>query len=90
MRTQNDGLGRPTSTAVVVSVPVNAVLDRKGALAMINAFRRALVAAAGETKIASKTVKARGGGRTPIRVSGYTHMGAFHVDGLWLSLSVES
>lgn len=86
-----DYTGRPSeSTRVVVSVPVNAVLDKPAALAMINAFRKALVAAVGETRITARTTKARGGGRTSVHTSGYTHMGVFHVDGLWSSFSVEA
>lgn len=79
------------TTRVIVSVPVNAVLDKPAALAMINAFRRELVAAVGSTaKLTVRTVKARGGGRTSIHTSGYWHMGHFHVDGLWCSFSVEA
>lgn len=88
--TENVNTHLPTCTRVVVRVPVNAVLDRAAALAMINAFRKALVAAAGETRITCKTVKAKGGGRTSIHTSGYTHMGVFHVDGYWASFSVEA
>lgn len=91
VRTENDYTGAPKATRVVVSVPVNAVLSAPAALAMINAFRRELVAAVGDSaKLTARTVKARGGGRTSVHVSGYVHMGAFHTDGLWISLSVEA
>lgn len=82
---------REGGTRVNVSVPVNAVLDRTAALAMMNAFRKALVATAGpDVRLTAKTTKARGGGRTSIHSSGYVHMGVFHVDGFWCSFSVEA
>lgn len=90
LRTENVNTHLPTCTRVIVRVPVNAVLDRAAALAMINAFRRELVNATIGTRISVKTTKAKGGGRTSIHTSGYVHMGVFHVDGFWCSFSVEA
>lgn len=89
-RTETNVLGHSVGTRVVVSVPVNAVLTRKAALEMINAFRRELAAVAAPERIMLRTVKAKGGGRTSVHTSGYMHMGVFHVDGFWLSMSAEA
>jgi hypothetical protein len=89
VRNENDFLGRHMCTYVIVSVPVNAVLKKDAALAMINAFRRDLVNATIGTRITCKMTKARNGGRTPVHAHTFTHMGHTSVEGYWISFSAE-